>query len=131
MEFAAANWLGIIVATIASFVIGFLWYNPKLFGTRWQRELGLSTEELENVNMGKLFGLAFILTFVLMFVLDSFIINGIFEGIKMGLRLGIGIAAAAMGINYVFARHSLVLWLIDAGYIVLMMVVGGILISAL
>ena len=35
MEF---NFLAILVAAIAPLVLGFLWYNPKLFGNVWMRE---------------------------------------------------------------------------------------------
>ncbi len=29
------NWLGVIVGTVVSFLAGWLWYSPKLFGTKW------------------------------------------------------------------------------------------------
>ncbi len=29
------NWLGVIAGTIVSFLAGWLWYSPKLFGTKW------------------------------------------------------------------------------------------------
>ena len=29
------NWLGVIAGTVVSFLAGWLWYSPKLFGTKW------------------------------------------------------------------------------------------------
>ena len=29
------NWIAVVVGTVASFLVGWLWYSPKLFGTRW------------------------------------------------------------------------------------------------
>jgi hypothetical protein len=29
------NWLGVIVGTVVAFLAGWLWYSPKLFGTKW------------------------------------------------------------------------------------------------
>jgi len=34
------NWLAIIVAVIASFFLGGLWYGP-LFGKAWRKEMGV------------------------------------------------------------------------------------------
>jgi hypothetical protein len=32
---ANVNWLAVIVGAVLSFVLGWLWYSPKLFGTKW------------------------------------------------------------------------------------------------
>jgi hypothetical protein len=37
------NYMAILVATIASFFIGFLWYTP-LFGKAWAKEMGFSMD---------------------------------------------------------------------------------------
>jgi hypothetical protein len=41
------NWIAVIVGTILSFLLGWLWYSPKLFGTKWAEgsgvELGAAT----------------------------------------------------------------------------------------
>ncbi len=29
------NWLAVIVGAVVAFLIGWLWYSPKLFGTKW------------------------------------------------------------------------------------------------
>lgn len=129
MDFSTVNWLGIFLATIASFLLGFCWYHSRVFGSRWQREVGLSDEELNQGNIAGVFGGGFVLIFILMFVLDTYIIDGIFAAIKTGIYLGIGIGTTVLGINYVFARRSVVLWLIDAGYIIVVMAVGGLLLS--
>lgn len=34
------NWLAIVAAAVAAFVVGFLWYGP-LFGKRWADAMGL------------------------------------------------------------------------------------------
>ena len=35
------NWLAVIVGTAASFLLGWLWYSPKLFGTKWAEGVGV------------------------------------------------------------------------------------------
>ena len=44
MEF---NFLAILVAALSSFVVGFIWYNPKVFGTIWMKEIGMTEEQAQ------------------------------------------------------------------------------------
>ena len=32
---ANVNWIAVIVGTVLSFLLGWLWYSPKLFGVKW------------------------------------------------------------------------------------------------
>ena len=47
------NIWAVLVAALASFVLGGLWYSPMLFGKAWQRETGLSDEKLAGGNMAR------------------------------------------------------------------------------
>ena len=40
MEQMNINIMAIVVATVANFVLGFLWYTP-LFGKAWAKEMGV------------------------------------------------------------------------------------------
>ncbi len=64
MEF---NYLAILVAAIVPMVLGFLWYNPILFGNVWMREAGMTEEKMKSVNMGLIFGISFLLSILLAF----------------------------------------------------------------
>ena len=33
--FADLNWIAVIAGTVVSFLVGWLWYSPKLFGVKW------------------------------------------------------------------------------------------------
>ncbi len=35
------NWLAVIAGTVASFLVGWLWYSPKLFGIKWAEGVGV------------------------------------------------------------------------------------------
>lgn len=39
------NWLAVIVGAVAAFILGWLWYSPKLFGTKWAEGAGVSVED--------------------------------------------------------------------------------------
>lgn len=72
MEF---NFLAILVAALSSFVVGSIWYNPKVFGTIWMKEAGLTQEQVEKGNMLKIFGLTFVYSFMLAFMLQNLVIH--------------------------------------------------------
>lgn len=38
---ADISWLGVIVGAVASFILGWLWYSPLLFGKRWAAGVGV------------------------------------------------------------------------------------------
>ena len=50
------NWIAVLGAALAGFVIGGLWYGP-LLGKVWQRESGLTDEAIKGASMARIFGL--------------------------------------------------------------------------
>lgn len=51
------NFYAILAATFVSLVVGFIWYNPKVFGTIWMNETGMTEEKARQSNLLKVFGL--------------------------------------------------------------------------
>ncbi len=39
------SWVAVVVGFVASFLLGWIWYNPKVFGTRWAKGVGVSLED--------------------------------------------------------------------------------------
>jgi hypothetical protein len=72
MEF---NFFAILVAALTSFVVGFVWYHPKVFGTIWMKEAGLTQEQLDKGNMLKIFGLTFIFSLMLATMMHVLVIH--------------------------------------------------------
>jgi hypothetical protein len=126
------HWLAVLAASVAGFLVGGLWYGP-LFGKAWQAARGLSDETLKSgANMPLIFGLTFVLNVVSAFVLDHTL--GTYGDPDMSLSLmiaggiALGFVIPAMGVNYLFSRMSLRLFLIDAGYwLVIYCLMGAIL----
>ena len=58
-----------LVCAFAAMAIGFVWYNPAVFGKAWQKASGLSDEDIRGANMPLIFGLAFVFSFLLAFAL--------------------------------------------------------------
>lgn len=62
------NWIAIFVSALTTLAVGFIWYNPKVFGTIWMKETGLTQEGLQNGNMLKIFGLTYIFSLLIVFI---------------------------------------------------------------
>jgi hypothetical protein len=112
------NWLAIAVAALASFLLGGLWYSPVLFGKAWQRETGLTDERLKQGNMARIFGLSFILALLAAWNFANFLgpRPSLVFGSAVGASAGLLWVASSFGINYLFERRSLKLFLINGGY---------------
>ena len=54
------NFPAILVATVSALVVGFIWYNPKIFGNAWMQAAGMTDEQVKGGNMAKIFIMAFI-----------------------------------------------------------------------
>ena len=127
------NLLAVLAGGVASLVIGGLWYAPFLLGKAWQREAGLSDEQMAGANMAKIFGLTFVLSLVAAYVFGMFIGTEMPLGAAVGAGFSAGLCwvGAALGISYLFERRSLKLWLINTGYHTLQFTAFGAIFGAL
>ena len=115
---ANTNLLAILVAAASGFMVGGLWYGP-LFGKAWQREIGLSDDEIKSGNMAKIFGITFlfsILSAVFLGHLLSHFDTDFQRTMMISIGIAIGFVAPAIGTNYLYGRKSGKLFAIDAGY---------------
>lgn len=132
MDLASVNWIAVLAAAAAAFVLGGLWYGP-LFGKSWQGYMGLSDDDL--TNKGKpaiIMGVAFLLTIVQATVLAATMPQaaGIAGGVSHALLIAVGFVITAFGINYLFSRHPPALFGIDGGYNFLQFLLMGAILGA-
>ncbi|MBQ4804035.1 DUF1761 domain-containing protein [Aquimarina sp. MMG015] len=80
MEF---NLLIVAIAALVPIVLGFIWYNPKVFGTAWMNACGFTTEDLKGGNMAVIFIVSLILSLMLASSLPTMVIhqNGFFQSL--------------------------------------------------
>ncbi|OIQ21348.1 MAG: hypothetical protein BM557_03595 [Flavobacterium sp. MedPE-SWcel] len=69
------NFLAILVAALSTMVIGAVWYNPKVFGTMWMNETGMTQEKAKNSNMMKIFGMSIFFALMIAFVLQFAVVH--------------------------------------------------------
>tara|TARA_R110000868_G_scaffold173829_2_gene410219 strand:+ start:6824 stop:7303 length:480 start_codon:yes stop_codon:yes gene_type:complete len=149
------NFLAILVAAISALVVGFIWYNPKVFGNAWMKAAGMTEEQIKGGNMAKIFVLAFIFAVLLSMSLMPIVIHqmgayslvqgelgilpsyGAFmadygdafrtfkHGAFHGAFAGIFIALPIIGTNALFERKGAKYIFINSGYWIVTLSVMG------
>ncbi|MBI1288731.1 MAG: DUF1761 family protein [Flavobacteriales bacterium] len=69
------NFLPILGAALIPTVVGFIWYNPKVFGTAWMKAAEMTEEKMKGANMAVVFGVSLLLSVMLSFVLQTVVIH--------------------------------------------------------
>ena len=69
------NFIALLLAGIVTLVTGFIWYNPKVFGSIWMRENNFTQEQLRTGNMLKIFGFTYIFSLMITVVLMGLTIH--------------------------------------------------------
>ncbi len=119
----------VLAGTAAFFAVGALWYGV-IFAKPWQRAAGLSNTQLKSGNMGLIFALTFAFEMLIAMVLWHLVARTDppqFVVMMMAVGFAIGVMIPAIGINYLYLRKPLALFLIDAGhFLVGMAAMGGV-----
>jgi len=69
------NFYPILASGFVTLILGFIWYHPKVFGTIWMREAGLTEDQLSKGNMLKIFGLSFIYSLLIGMIMMPIVIH--------------------------------------------------------
>jgi hypothetical protein len=140
MEELSINWLALVAAAVSTLVVGSIYYGP-LFGKMWQKEVGMSDEELKSGNMLKIFGLSLIFAFFIAITLWMSVMLGgapgeehgaspyltFKHGALHGAILGLFLVLPVIGTIALYERKSLRYVLLTVGYwTISMAVMGGI-----
>lgn len=136
MDFSNVNIWAVLVSAVAAWGFGSLWYSPIMFGKKWQRELDYSDEYLKKGNLAVIFGGSFLLM-VVMALGMSFLINlhgentiDWLEGMIHGLYLAAFFVTMGTGINYLYQRKTIKLFIIDGFYLTAILMIMGAIIGA-
>jgi hypothetical protein len=137
------NLLSVLVASVATFIVGSLWYSPFLFGNMWQKLVDISPKQLQGGMVQFMVGgflvgaaIAFVFTFVLQmlalpmaFALQSnsaMVIN-----LAIALFIGVGFIAIPAGYDAIYSKRSLKLLAIDKGYQIVSLLVIAVVVAIL
>ena len=120
MEKLYINHLAVFVCALLSLALGALWYSPALFFKAWQKETGLSDEQVARANPAKTYSLTFLLAWIISYNLAFFLGDSQTNwqwGLAAGLLAGAGWASTMFVIISLFEQRSFKYMMINAGYI--------------
>jgi len=123
------NHFAVTVSAVIFFAIGAGWYN--VFSTAWLAGIGKTLEDMTRQNGGSPlpFVVGFIAILVMCYTLAWLIgrlgAQSAGSGAKTGGIVALGFVAAMLALNYGFEARSATLWLINAGYALIGLVVAG------
>jgi len=117
------------VASLTGLILGYLWYSV-LFAKSWQKLAGVSDSQM-NTGMAKRALGSYLLTLVMALNLAAFIGPGQPPsfGLFAGFAAGFGWVAMSFGTNYLFEHRPLKLYLINAGYNIILLSLMGLIIG--
>lgn len=67
------NWLSYVIAVLVPMIVGFIWYNPKVFGKAWMDSIGMTEEDAAKANMPVTFGISIVMSALLAFFMLYFV----------------------------------------------------------
>lgn len=123
--------LALVVAVVATFALGALWYSPLVFGNMWVRAHGYSPERLERMKKRapRAYGISFVAFLVMAHVLAYLALRvGVgtaLGGAKLGFLVWVGFAATIGLTSWVYSDKPFTTYLIDAGYELVYLIVMG------
>ncbi len=128
------NWLAVISAAIAYFVLGAIWYSKALFGARWATLVGMDMNDPDkNRGMVKMFTITLLLIIVscvgLAVLVNRLDLVLLLSGIKLGLLTGFCFATTAVSISFIYESRPAGLYFIDCGYHLIGHIVAAIILS--
>ncbi len=145
-------WWQILVATVSYFMIGAIWFNPKVFGTLWQKSHNMPEMTDENrraaqkmlpMAMAKSFVGALLICISLCYVLcvtcgccihcttPDMCMPILMHTVKVALLLSIGTSGGSIMMGYVYQMKPTSAYLVDIGYHVVSTTIAAIVLHLL
>ncbi len=111
------NWLAVIVGAVMAYLLGWLWYSPKLFGTKWAQGVGIdiSGDEMPAMAMIVQAVGTFLLAWIVGITAGN---NALLTIILVAITLMTLMAASGL-----YCKKSKASILIEVGYVFTMVVV--------
>lgn len=124
------NWWAVLLATLSSFVVGFLWYDKRTFGKQWMKLVGLTEKQVNSsTGMTKTFtwtGIASLLSAITLGCLMVALgINGLLNGLIFGAVIGAVFRLGGHIIHNGFSKRPTALTVIDGGHDIIALSVAG------
>lgn len=130
------NYIGVLLAAISSMVVGVVWYAPKIFGDRWAKLVGL-TSDRKSKGAPRALAIAFVASLITAYILahvtylahtffgNSFLV----DAISTAFWLWLGLTAMRILVHDVFEKRPIQLTLLSLGNELVILLVMGLIIG--
>jgi len=132
MNAVPVNYIAVVVAALAEYVIGILWY-ALIFPKTWQKLAGVSEMKVTALSVI----LSLVGAFLMSWILDHAIIfagaymkvSGIGAGLEAGVFNWLGFIAPATIAVFIYEKKSFGFWVLNNAYWLISLLVMGIILS--
>ncbi len=129
------NYIAIVVAAIAAFAAGMVWYSPMIMGKKYMKVMGKSEKDMkkEMKGMNGAMVKGFIMNLLMAYILATlFGITGVYtlmDGLQGAFWIWLGFVATTLYGAVIWEKKSMDWFIISAGhYLVAMLVMGIVLV---
>lgn len=129
------NWLAVLVAAVAYFAIGGVWFAAKVFGDKWAASMGWDAATAEKPGPALYIGPAItclVVTIAVAMLATAVGADGFGDGVVLGLVTGVGIAASVLFVTGYFdaTKPKPMTWFgISGGYHAIGILVAAVIVS--
>lgn len=115
LSFSELNFMAILLATIAKFMVGGFWFSKLVFGRAWLEEVGHIEEELVSPVNALIIAMCtcFLVVFSLAIIYQIMALD-LRASLAVTVIMALGVTMAQMGLSFAFEGRSLRLFLIYA-----------------
>lgn len=122
------DFITVIVAAIAAFVVGMIWYSPALFGKKYMKMMGVSEKDMAK-GKDKMMGVMaqtlvvnFVMAYVLAHVLAFATATTLMDAIQGAIWMWLGFIATSTYIAVLYEKKSMDWWVMTAGHYLFSMI---------
>jgi hypothetical protein len=135
MTFAGVNYVAVVIAALAGFGLGAVWYM--VLGHAWMHAMGKTAAEL-SPDTGSAKAMPFVISIVALLIM-AWMLAGIMGhlgdvtikgGVITGALVWLGFVITTMGVNHAFGQAKPMLTLIDGGHWLAVLLIQGAVIGA-
>lgn len=133
------NWIAVIASAVVYMAIGFVWYSDALFGKQYRKLMGVKDSDMKPGGdfMVKMMLLGTLSAVIMAYVLThNIVFSGSYlgaSGVVLGLMTGfwnwLGYQVVIFVNGYLYEKKSIKLTFINAGYMLLALLVMGVIIA--
>ena len=127
------NVWAVLLAALANFLIGGLWYSPAVAGKAWMRANNFTDADLKKGSPAVIFGVSFLFCLIMAANLAAFLNDPsttVGFAIAAGVAAGLGWATLGLGVIALFERRPWTYILVNGGYLTVSFAAMGAILGA-